>query len=92
MAAGFAGWLIMWLFNTLFDGVENATAGGVAQWWYELITYLGKWSDPSFITLLVPLILIPIVTLLCPNKTADGERCDAFYKKLGRLRRDFSWS
>ena len=92
MAAGFAGGLIMWLFNTLFDGVENATAGGFAQWWYELITYLGKWSDPSFITLLVPLILIPIVTLLCPNKTADGERCDAFYKKLGRLQRDFSWS
>ncbi|MFL2553086.1 MAG: sodium:solute symporter [Candidatus Rariloculaceae bacterium] len=92
MAAGFAGGLIMWLFNTLFDGVENATAGGFAQWWYELITYLGKWSDPSFITLLVPLILIPIVTLLCPNKTADSERCDAFYKKLGRLHRDFSWS
>ncbi|MCZ0952076.1 MAG: hypothetical protein OXJ56_05790 [Rhodospirillaceae bacterium] len=92
MAAGFAGGLIMWLLNTLFDGVENATAGGFAQWWYELITYLGEWSDPSFLTLLVPLITIPVVTLLCPNTAADNERHDEFYNKLGRLRRDFSWS
>ena len=92
MAAGFAGALIMWLFNTLFDGVENATAGGFAQWWYELITYLGEWRDPSFASLLLPMIVIPVVTLLYPNTAADNERYDAFYGKLGRLRRDFSWS
>lgn len=92
MAAGFAGALIMWLFNTLFDGVENATAGGFAQWWYELITYLGEWRDPSFASLLLPMIVIPVVTQLCPNTAADNERHDAFYGKLGRLRRDFSWS
>ena len=92
IAAGFAGGLIMWLLNTLFDGVENATAGGFAQWWYELITYLGEWSDPSFLTLLVPLIVIPVGSLLYPNTAADNERSDAFYGKLGRLRRDFSWS
>ena len=92
MVAGFAGGLIMWLFNTLFDGAENATAGGFAQWWYELITYLGEWSYPSFLTLLLPLIVIPVVTLLYPNKEAANERYDAFYSKLGRLRRDLSWS
>ena len=91
-AAGFSGGLIMWLLNTLFDGAENATAGGFAQWWYELITWLGEWSDPSFLTLIVPLIVIPVVTLLYPNTAADNERCDAFYNQLGRLRRDFSWS
>ncbi len=92
IAAGFGGGLIMWLFNTLFDGAENATAGGFAQWWYELITYLGEWSDPSFLTLLLPLIVMPVVTLLYPNTAADNEHHDAFYGKLGRLRRDFSWS
>ena len=92
MAAGLAGGLIMWLFNSLFDGVENATAGGFAQWWYELITYLGEWRDPSFLTLLLPMIVIPVVTLLFPNTVADNEHHDAFYSTLGRLRRDFSWS
>ena len=92
MAAGFAGGLMMWLLNTLFDGMENATAGGFAQWWHELITYLGEWSDPSFLTLLVPLITIPTISLLCPNKAAGNERHDAFYGKLGRLRRNLSWS
>jgi Na+/proline symporter len=91
-AAGFCGGMIMWLFNTLFDGAENATVGGFAQWWYELITYLGEWSDPSFITLVVPLILIPAITLIYPNTAAHNERHDAFYGTLGRLRRDFSWS
>jgi len=92
MTAGFAGGALMWLFNTLFDGVENATAGGFAQWWYELITWLGEWRDPSFLTLLLPMIVIPVVTLLYPNTAAGNERHDAFYSKLGRLRRDFSWS
>jgi hypothetical protein len=31
MASGFAGGLTMWLFNVLFDGPENANAGGFAQ-------------------------------------------------------------
>ncbi len=92
MAAGFAGGLIMWLFNTLFDGAENATAGGFAQWWYELIEYLGEWRDPSFLTLLLPLIIIPLISILKPAPAGDGEKSDAFYAKLGRLQKDFSWS
>lgn len=91
MAAGFTGGLTMWLFNSLFDGVENATAGGFAQWWHELIVYLGEWSDPSFLTLLLPLFIIPIVSLLFPNGESDREASESFYRRLGRMQRDLSW-
>ncbi|GIS51016.1 MAG: hypothetical protein Ct9H90mP25_4500 [Gammaproteobacteria bacterium] len=64
MALGFAGGLIVWLFNSLFGHAENATAGGLAQWWFELMSLLGEWRDPSFVTLLVPVISIPILTLV----------------------------
>ena len=92
MAAGFAGGLTMWLFNTLFDGVENATAGGFAQWWYELITYLGEWRDPSFLTLLLPLLIIPTMSLLNPSTEDDIIQSNSFYSKLGKIQKDFSWS
>ncbi|MCY4181379.1 MAG: sodium:solute symporter family protein [Gammaproteobacteria bacterium] len=91
IAAGFTGGLAMWLFNTLFDDIENANAGGFAQWWHELIAYLGEWSDPSFLTLLLPLLIIPIVSLLFPNPKSDREASQAFYTRLGRIQRDFSW-
>ena len=91
IAAGFTGGLAMWLFNTLFDDIENANAGGFAQWWHELIAYLGEWSDPSFLTLLLPLLIIPIVSLLFPNPKSDQEASQAFYTRLGRIQRDFSW-
>ena len=92
IALGFGSGMIMWLFNTLFDGEENANAGGFAQWWHELISYLKEWSDPSFLTLLVPMIVIPIVSFIYPNKETDNNQCKSFYKKLGRMRRNFSWS
>lgn len=91
IAAGFAGGLTMWLFNTLFDDVENAAAGGFAQWWHELIVYLGEWSDPSFLTLMLPLLIIPIVSLLFPNGESDRDNCESFYKRVGRIQRNFSW-
>ena len=91
IALGFSSGMIMWLLNTLFDGIENATAGGFAQWWYELIFFLKAWSDPSFLTLLVPIIVIPLVSLLYPNKAFDYKQCIVFYKKLGRIHRNFSW-
>ncbi|MDE0507727.1 MAG: hypothetical protein OXI17_03725, partial [Gammaproteobacteria bacterium] len=74
-----------------FDDVENATAGGFAQWWHELIVYLGEWSDPSFLTLLLPLFIIPVVSLLFPNGESDREASESFYGRLGRMQRDFSW-
>ncbi|MFK7863259.1 MAG: sodium:solute symporter [Pseudohongiellaceae bacterium] len=92
MVAGFAGGLVMWLFNTLFDGVENATAGGFAQWWYELIGALGEWRDPSFLTLMLPLVIIPVLTILKPNASADNDKSEAFYKRLGRIQKNLSWA
>ena len=92
MAAGFFGGAVVWLFNTLFDGPENADANGFAQWWFELIAYLGEWRDPSFVTLLLPLIIIPVFTILFPNKDKDNENFETFYGKLGRIQKDFSWS
>ena len=73
MATGFAGGLVMWLFNTLFGGAENAAAGGFAQAWYELITFLGEWRDPSFLTLMLPLIVIPVVSLMGSRPDGDEE-------------------
>ena len=92
MAIGFSGGLIMWLLNTLFGAAENATAGGFAQWWYELITYLGEWRDPSFLTLLLPLIVIPVVSLLGPRPDDDETRADTFYSRLGRIQKNFDWA
>lgn len=92
MVAGFGGGLIMWLFNTLFDGPENATAGGFAQWWYELITVLGEWRDPSFLTLMLPLIIIPVLTLARPDGDKEMEKSASFYARLGRIQKNLSWS
>ncbi len=92
MLCGFVGGLVMWLFNTLYGAAENANAGGFAQWWYELISWLGEWRDPSFLTLLLPLFIIPVLTLLFPNGDEDRELYDTFYARLGRIRRNFTWS
>ncbi len=89
---GFAGGLIAWLLNTLFDGADNATAGGFAQSWHELITYLGEWSDPSFLTFLLPLIVIPIMSLMEPNRVDDAPQSADFYKRLGRIKKNFDWA
>jgi|TARA_B110000879_G_scaffold37586_2_gene52430 SSS family solute:Na+ symporter len=92
MVAGFGGGLIMWLFNTLFDGAENATAGGFAQWWWEIINVLGEWRDPSFLTLMLPLIIIPVLTILFPNSAQDNEKSESFYLRLGRIQKNLSWA
>jgi Na+/proline symporter len=92
MVVGFAGGLIMWLLNTLFGGADNASAGGFAQWWYELVSFLGEWRDPSFLTLMLPLIIIPTLTLLWPNADADEEVSKKFYQRLGRIQKNFTWA
>lgn len=90
--AGFIGGLVMWLLNTLFDGAENAAAGGFAQWWYELTQFLGEWRDPSFLTLLLPLIVIPLITLTQTDTASDEDQADGFYGKLGHIRANFDWN
>jgi hypothetical protein len=47
---------------------------------------------PSFLTLLLPLVVIPVVTLLFPERNEDEERKQAFYAKLGRIQRNFDWA
>ena len=91
MALGFAGGLLVWLLNSLFGAPSNATAGGFAQWWFEVITFLGEWRDPSFVTLLVPIIVIPVFTFLFPNSEKHNEHFEPFYTKLGRIQKNFSW-
>ena len=91
MAFGFFGGSIFWLLNSLFGAAKNATAGGFAQWWFELITFLGAWRDPSFVTFLVPNIIIPIFTFLFPNTKKEDQNFESFYLKLGRIQKDFSW-
>ena len=91
MALGFAGGLLVWLLNSLFGAPSNAAAGGFAQWWFEVITFLGEWRDPSFVTLLVPIIVIPVFTFLFPNSEKHNEHFEPFYAKLGRIQKNFSW-
>ena len=91
MALGFAGGLLVWLLNSLFGAPSNAAAGGFAQWWFEVITFLGEWRDPSFVTLLVPIIVIPVFTFLFPNSEKHNEHFESFYTKLGRIQKNFSW-
>lgn len=90
--SGFAAGLVTWLLNTLFDGPENATVGGFAQSWYEMITFLGEWRDPSFLTLLLPMIVIPIMSLMEPNAAEDQAQSEDFYLRLGRIRKNFDWA
>jgi len=89
---GFSGGLTMWILNRAFEGAENADVGGFAQFWYEVCQSLGEWRDPSFLTLLIPLFVIPLVTLLAPGKQDDQEQSDSFYSKLGRIQRNFDWA
>jgi SSS family solute:Na+ symporter len=92
MLTGFVGGLGMWLLNSLYSGAANANAGGFAQSWYELTQYLGEWRDPSFLTLLLPMIVIPIVSILRPNADSDAAPAEEFYGKLGRIQRNFDWA
>jgi len=92
MASGFFGGLLMWLFNVLFDGPENATAGGFAQWWHEIYNQIGAWSDPAFATFFFPMIVVPLFTIIFPNTEEEDENKDAFYGILGRLQRNFKWT
>lgn len=91
MLVGFVSGLLMWFLNNSFSGAENADVGGFAQSWYELCQFLGEWRDPSFLTLLLPLFTIPLVTILFPDKEPDADMSATFYKSLGRIQRNLDW-
>jgi Na+(H+)/acetate symporter ActP len=81
MVAGYGSGLVHWGLNTLFEGPENATAGGFAQFWYELCQTLGEWRDPTFAATLIPLLVVPLVSLLWPAAGKDRLE-DGFYAAL----------
>ena len=83
MVAGYFGGLAHWGLNTLYEGAENAAAGGFAQFWYELCQTLGEWRDPTFAATLLPLIVIPLWSLLRPDTSVtDKENAGVFYPLL----------
>ena len=88
----FVGALASACVNTLFSGAETANAEVFAQTSYELTQSMDAWSAPSFLTLLIPLFLIPAISLLFPQQEADQEQSDEFYTKLGRIQRNFTWA
>ena len=51
-------WCIDVVLQPQLAGIENAEAGGFAQYWFEVCQFLGEWRDPSFLTLLLPLVVI----------------------------------
>ena len=71
-----------WGLNTLYNGAEYATAGGFPQYWHELELRLGEWADPTFSATLVPLLVIPVLTILYPDRTQQTV-ADKFYFDLG---------
>ena len=81
MVAGYGGGLVHWGLNTLYEGAENATLGGFPQFWYELCVSLGEWRDPTFSATLLPLLVIPLVSLFGATET-DDELSGGFYTAL----------
>ncbi len=79
--SGYGCGLLHWVLNSLFDGAENAARGGFPQFWYELQQSLGEWSDPTFSATLVPLVVIPVLVMLLPDRT-DRTITDKFYFDL----------
>ena len=79
---GYAGGLAHWLLNTLFAGPSSARAGGFAQQWHDLMASWGEWSDPTFSATLIPLVMIPLLTMLYPDDHENSEYADSFYKTL----------
>ncbi len=84
MLAGYAGGLTHWGLNTLYKGVDNATAGGFAQSWYELTQSLGEWQDPTFSATIIPLVAIPLLTLLS-SSGEENELKEKFYNDISRV-------
>jgi Na+/proline symporter len=91
MLSGFVGGALVWVLNRVFSGIENSDAGGFPQFWYDFCLFLGEWRDPSFVTLLLPLVVIPVITLASSTCEPDAEQSKRFYEHLGRIQRNFSW-
>lgn len=87
MVAGYGGGLAHWGLNTLYEGAENAGAGGFAGFWYNLCQFLGEWRDPTFAATLLPLLVIPLVSVLLPKHSAQDQESSAEFYRLLRSAR-----
>ncbi len=80
--SGYATGLAHWSLNSLFGGEEYAAAGGLPQFWYELHHTMGAWAEPTFSATLIPLVVIPIITLLKPDNHEESDQARRFYVTL----------
>ena len=80
--AGYVTGLLHWSLNSLFDDSASAAAGGFAQFWYDSQMALGEWSDPTFSATVIPLVAIPLLTVLFPANDEGSEMCQEFYKTI----------
>ena len=74
------GYLLYWRRTTeagAFWGMAVGYAAGATQ--YALVRFRGHELDPSYLTTLVPLALVPLVSLLTAERTEGKE---AFYARL----------
>jgi SSS family solute:Na+ symporter len=86
MASGYAAgllWfaLIKWAVGTGFEAPEGA--GFVRQCIHFFFVHKGQGVDPSYATTIVPLVAVPIVSLLTTDRRGDKER---FYSALAGQR------
>jgi SSS family solute:Na+ symporter len=79
MIAGYGGGLVWYAAGQLLGGGDDASSG--LSWFFAEARW---WQDPSYLTTLVPLIFIPLVSWLGPEP-ATTERKTAFYDKLSRV-------
>jgi SSS family solute:Na+ symporter len=76
------GYLIYWRRTTeagAFWGMAVGYLSGAVA--YAAVRYRGGGLDPSYLTTLVPLVVVPVVSLAAPRRTEGG---DPFYAQVGR--------
>ncbi len=81
MLSGYGIGLAHWGLNTLYDGADYAATGGFPQFWYEWFHRLGEWADPTFTATLIPLAVVPILSILLPD-AEEYRTSAAFYEVL----------
>lgn len=63
-----------------FWGIASGYGTGLVAW--AINEWIGSGPDPSYWTTLVPLFVVPIVSLMTQSGDSDGSRADAFYRQL----------
>ena len=81
MLIGYVAGLLWYGLIRLGEGGEFGSGSEVFQQWFVE----GGGVDPSYVTTLVPLVLVPVISLLFPDRDeSDVELKQAFYDQLAR--------